>query len=227
MHVDERSAVRLVRLAGAAVLAVGIALAIVMPQKAVTRNVEGLAGAVIGFELATTPEEVFGILGAPDHPQRAATVGAMDRANRIDFLFMLAYPVLAVAIARLLVARGLAPGAFATIVGGLALVMVAGDFIENRQLLALSHLTDPAAMAEPLARLRTATVWKWAALFLSALATARFVWRDASAWRWSAVVFAAAGLLGLSGIVWLPGVEWGANVIGIAWVWSWIHALRA
>jgi len=227
MHVDERNAVRLMRLAGAAVLAIGIALAIVMPQKAVTRNVDGLSGAVVGFELVTTPDEVLGILGAPDHPQRAAAVQAMDRANRVDFLFMLAYPALAVAIVRLLVARGLAPRAATPIVGLLALVMIVGDFIENRQLLVLSQLTDPAAMAEPLARLRTATIWKWAALFLSALTTAPFVWRDASTWRWSAVVFAAAGLLGLCGIVWLPGVEWGANVIGVAWLWSWVHALRA
>ena len=33
-------------------------------------------------------------------------------------------------------------------------------------------------------------------------------------------------LLGLAGFGWLAGVEHGANLLGVGWLWTWIHALR-
>ncbi len=228
MAIDEVRAIRLVRLTGAAVLALGVVLFAVMPKSAVVRNVDGVQGAVVGFELATTPAEVVGILGAHNDPHRDEMVRAMDRTNRIDFLFMIAYPALTVAIALLLVARGLAPRPFATAIVVLAVAMWAGDSVENLQLLQLSKTTDAVVMAGPLAVLRVATRIKWTALFVAALGEAVYVWRDATAWRWSAVVFVAGGALGLVGLVaWLAGVEYGANLIGVAWLWTWVHALRA
>jgi hypothetical protein len=228
MGQDEASARRLVRIFGGAVLVLGIVLFAVMPKTVVRENVGGLDGAVIGFELATTPGHVLGILGHPGDVQRPEVVHAMDLANRIDFLFMIAYPALSLAIALWLVARGAAPRALPMAVGVLALAMWAGDLIENLQLLKLSQTTDAAAMASPLAILRIATRVKWKALFLTALLEGAFVWRDASGWRWSALVFAVAGVLGMAGFVgWLPGVEHGANLLGLAWAWTWVHSLRA
>jgi hypothetical protein len=73
-----------------------------------------------------------------------------------------------------------------------------------------------------------ATRVKWVALFVAALVEGACVFRDRSAWRWSALVFVAGGLLGLVGLTaWLPGVEHGANLVGLAWAWAWVHALRA
>jgi hypothetical protein len=227
MGCDEARAIRLVRLAGGAVLILGAVLFAVMPKTAVRENVGGLQGAVIGFELATTPAHVLGILGQPGDPARPDTVRAMDLANRIDFLFMIAYPALSLGIAFWLAARGIGPRSLPTIVGLLALAMWAGDLIENLQLLQLSQTTDPGAMAKPLAVLRVATWIKWKSLFITALLEGAFVWRDASTWRWSALVFVAAGALGITGVVWLPGVEYGANLLGVGWLWTWIHALRA
>jgi len=225
---DEARAVRFVRLSGGAVLLLGVILFAVMPKTAVRENVGGLQGAVIGFELASTPEHVLGLLGHPGDVQRPETVQAMDRANRIDFLFMIAYPALSLAIALWLVARRVAPRSLPMVVGVFAVVMWAGDLIENLQLLQLSQTTDPGAMARPLAILWVATRAKWKALFLTGLLEGPFVWRDASGWRWCALVFVIAGLLGMAGVIaWLPGVEHGANLLGLGWAWTWIHALRS
>ena len=106
--------------------------------------------------------------------------------------------------------------------------MWAGDLIENLQLLRLSQTTDPGAMARPLAILWVATRAKWKALFCTSLLEGAFVWRDASGWRWCALVFVVAGLLGMAGVTgWLPGVEHGANLLGLGWAWTWVHSLRA
>ncbi len=224
---DEARAVRLVRWTGGATLLLGVVLFAVMPKTAVRENVDGLHGAVVGFELATTPAHVVGILGQPGDPGRDEMVRAMDLTNRIDFLFMIAYPALSFAIARWLVARGAAPFSLTLPIAVFAFAMWAGDCVENLQLLKLSHATDPAAMAGPLVVLRAATRVKWSALFWTALVEGRFIWRDASGWRWSAVVFLLAGALGVAGLVaWLPGVEYGANLLGIGWAWTWIAALR-
>jgi hypothetical protein len=228
MEHDEARAVRLVRLAGGATLLLGIVLFAVMPKTAVRENVDGLQGAVVGFELATTPAHVVGILGQPSDPAHDAMVRSMDLTNRIDFLFMIAYPALTFAIALWLVARGALPRWLTPTIAVLSFAMWAGDCVENLQLLQLSHATDAAAMAGPLAVLRVATRIKWSALFVAALVESPFVWRDASGWRWSAVVFLVAGALGVVGLVaWLPGVEHGANLLGVGWAWTWIASLRA
>jgi hypothetical protein len=228
MGYEEARAERLVRWAGGATLLLGVVLFAVMPKNAVRENVDGIAGAVVGFELTTTPAHVVGILGQPSDPAHDAMVRAMDLTNRIDFLFMIAYPALSFGIALWLVARGVAPRWLVPTTAVLALAMWAGDCTENLQLLKLSHVTDPAAMAGPLAILRVATRIKWGALFVAALLAGGFIRRDPSGWRWSAVVFLVAGALGVVGLLaWLPGVEHGANLLGVGWAWTWIAALRA
>jgi hypothetical protein len=71
---DEARAVRLVRLSGGAVLLLGVILFAVMPKTAVRENVGGPVGAVIGFELASTPAHVLDPLGHDGDVQRPDTV---------------------------------------------------------------------------------------------------------------------------------------------------------
>jgi hypothetical protein len=89
----------------------------------------------------------------------------------------------------------------------------------------LSRTTDPAAMAGPLLVLWPATRMKWAALFVAAILAGVYVRHDRTWWRWSALVFVAAGAVGLVGFLWLPGIEIGGNLVGVAWLVSWVHAL--
>jgi hypothetical protein len=227
MNLSESFSLLLVRIAGAAVFLLVVVMAMIMPKVPVHRGVDGLQGAVISFELAGTPDDVFAVIGNPGDAERADVVARMDKTNRIDFLFMIAYPLLTFAIAALLVARGAAPAVVSVAVAVLSVAMFFGDATENMQLLGLTQTTDPSQMAPLLTQLRFATVVKWDAIFVAAIIEAMFVMRVAGAWRWSAIFFGLAGVLGLAGAWWRPGIEHGANVLAIAWVWSWIHALRS
>jgi hypothetical protein len=223
----ERRALTLVRATGTILLLLSVVLVIVMPKAPVRGNVPGFSGAVVGFELASTPEHVFGILGRPGDPVRERVVRAMDLTNRIDFLFMLAYPAFFVAIACLLFARGLVPGIVVLAVGALAILMAGSDALENRQLLVLSHVTEPAAMTQLLGRLRACTSVKWTALFGAAILLAPYAWRDPGGLKWSGFAFGLAGVMGTAAVLRLSLLEPAANVLALGWLMAWIHALRA
>lgn len=224
---DERRAISILRVSGGIVLLLSVVMLVVFPAAPVERNVPGFFSPVVGFELASTPEHVFGILGNPGDPRRPDAVARMDRGNRIDFLYMVAYPALYAGIALLLTARGRLPGPLAKLVLFLPVVMWLGDLLENRELLALSALTDPAAMTDHLARLRPFTTMKWHALFGSSALIAYPIWQDRSWWRWCALPFAGAALLGFGSVVHLPLLEAAAYVMALAWLGTWVYSLRA
>jgi hypothetical protein len=179
---------------------------------------------VVGLELASRPEHVFGILGAPTAPERGETVRRMVLVTQIDFLFLLAYPALHLGIAWLLIAAGGVSrfGARALVV--LPLVMTACDALENREILVLTGLLDPAAMPPVLARLRLFTALKWGALYLDSALVATLVWRRPEWWRWSAPFFGLGAVLGLSAVVHPPATEWSTVPLGIAWTMTLVRA---
>lgn len=217
----------ILRVSGAAVLLLSIVMLAVFPAAPVERNVPGFFSPVIGFELASEPEHVLGILGHADHPARPGAVASMNRGNRIDFLFMVAYPALYFGIALLLAARGRLRGPLAKLLLVLPVVMWLGDLLENRELLALSGLTDPATMTDHLARLRPFTIMKWHALFGASALVAYPIWRDASRWRWTGVPFGVAAALGFASVGFLPFIEASAYVLSLAWLGTWVYSLRA
>lgn len=223
----ERRALLILRISGAAVLFLSIVMLAVFPAAPVDRNVPGFLSPVVGFELASTPDHVFGILGAPDSPARPEAVRKMNLGNRIDFLFMIAYPALYVGIVLLLRARGRMSDGLGRFLMVLPVVMWLGDLLENRQLLQLAGMTDPAAMTEPLARLRPFTTMKWHALFGTSALIAYPIWQDRSGWRWSGVIFGVAAVIGFSSVVMLPAIEVAAYVLSLAWLSTWVYSLRA
>ena len=224
---DERRAITIIRMSGAAVLLLSVVMLVVFPAAPVERNVPGFVSPVVGFELASTPEHVLGILGGPENPARPEAVARMNRGNRIDFLFMIAYPALYVGIVLLLRARGRLPETLGRFLLFLPLVMWLGDLLENRQLLGLAELTDPAAMTSGLARLRPFTIMKWHALFGTSALLAYPIWQDASWWRWTGVIFGLAALIGFSSVVVLPAIEIAAYALSLAWIGTWVYSLRA
>jgi hypothetical protein len=224
---DERRAITILRVSGAAVLLLSIVMLLVFPAAPVERNVPGFISPVVGLELASTPEHVLGILGHPENPARPEAVARMNRGNRIDFLFMIAYPALYAGIVLLLRARGRLPETLARFLLVLPVVMWLGDLFENRQLLGLAGLTDPAAMTDGLARLRPFTTMKWHALFGTSALIAYPIWLDATWWRWTGVIFGVAALVGFSSVVVLPAIETAAYVLSLAWLGTWVYSLRA
>lgn len=223
---DERRAITIVRVSGAAILLLTVGMLMIFPPAAVEQNVPGFVSPVVGFELASTPEHVLGILGHADNPARPATVAGMNRGNRVDFLFMIAYPALYVGIVLLLRARGRLRGGFGRFLLFLPVVMWLGDLLENRELLGLAPLTDPAAMTDGLARLRPFTIMKWHALFGTSILIAYPIWQDVSWWRWAGVVFGVAALVGFASVVTLPAIETAAYLLSLAWLTTWVYSLR-
>ncbi len=214
------------RVSATAVFVLSAVLLTVMPSRPVTTNVPGLTSPVIGFELASEPAHVLGILGTADAPERPEAVRRMDLGNRIDFLFMAAYATLYAGIALLLAAHARIGGAVVTVLLVLSALMWAGDALENRQLLVLSQLTEPAAMAAPLAALGCWTRLKWYSIYAASALVAPFIWRERGWWRWSALTFAGAAVLGFTGPAYLPGIEYGSYVVGVAWLMTLIRAYQ-
>jgi hypothetical protein len=218
--VSEAVAVRLVRIAGTVVLVLFLGFQLVNPRRPVTANTPGFTDPVAGFELASTPDDVLGILGAPGQAARESTVRQMVAGTRLDFLFLVAYPAFTAAIALWLVARG-APRRLAAVVIGLAVVMALGD-----ALLVLARTVDRDAMWPALARLRVFTLAKWWAIYLAAALLAVFVARERGWWRWAAVLFALAALCGAVSVAHRPAIEWGIAPLGLAWLATYVRAWR-
>ncbi len=151
----------------------------------------------------------------------------MDRGNRIDFLFMIAYPSLYVGIILLLRARDRIPVGLMRFLLVLPVVMWVGDALENRELLGLSGMTDPAAMTGGLARLRICTTMKWHALFGASALLAYPIWQDASWWRYAGIAFGVAALTGFFSVAVLPAIEIAAYLLSLAWLMTWVYAFRA
>src|SRR5437867_9425369 len=98
----EGAALRLVRVAGTIVLAVFVLFQLINPKAPVVANTPGFHDPVAGFELASTPDDVFGILGRPGAPGREEAVRRMKLGTRLDFVFLLAYPAFYLGIASVL-----------------------------------------------------------------------------------------------------------------------------
>jgi hypothetical protein len=223
---SERAAITVIRVAGAAVLVLTVVLLAVFPAAPVERNVPGFTSPVVGFELASTPEHVLGILGHPDDPARPAAVAAMNRGNRVDFLFMIAYPSLYVGIVSLLRARGRLSAGLGRFLLLLPAVMWLGDLLENRELLGLAVLTDPAQMTGGLARLRPFTIMKWHALFGTSALIAYPIWQDESWWCYAGILFGVAAVTGFCSVVMLPAIEIAGYLLALAWLTTWVYSLR-
>ncbi|WBX83350.1 hypothetical protein [Sphingosinicella microcystinivorans] len=91
---------------------------------------------VLLFEFARTPEHLDHVFGAPGDPERPARIAAMDRGNRLDFLFMPLYGFFVFSVF-----AGIARERKRRVwlaVGALGLVAAASDAVENVLLLEIT-----------------------------------------------------------------------------------------
>jgi len=216
----------MLRVSGLVMTVLSVVLLVVLPATPARRNLPGIQSPIIGFELARTQEDVAGLLGDPGTPERADYAARMDRGNWIDFAFMVAYATFHAAIALRLAAYGRLPRSLLVVLLVLAADMLVFDALENRELLLLSQAGPSPLMDASLARLRVFTLLKWYAIFGSAALLAPILWREPDWWRFASPLFALAALCGVVGLVHPPGIEWGAYAVALAWLVTWIHALR-
>ncbi len=223
----ERRALTIIRAAGTAMVVLTAVFLAILPSKPVHENLPGFGNPLVGFELASTPEQVFGILGRPGEPARAEAVRRTDLGNRIDFLFMIAYPAMFAGIALLFAAHGALAPRLRAVVLALAVVMALGDALENRELLTLSGTADAAAMLPALARLQVFTRVKWYAIYAACALLAGGAWHERGVWRWTAPFFAVAAVLGALSVAYLPAIETGMYALTIAWLIAYVRGWRA
>ena len=199
-------------------------------------NQPGFNQAMIWLELAADLGEVNLILGPPDDARGKAIRGALDRANYVDFAFMIAYSALMFCLfifTHILcrnAGRGLLGATGALKLGMLlALIMYVGDVAETILLLIVTGPPDQIG-ADIVLYLNIATRVKWAAIFIASLmlgagyaAYFRF-----SAGTIIALAFSICGMLGMMGIIVQsarPLVEAASGLLAVAWFASLAHAV--
>lgn len=130
---------------------------------------------VLAFELATSEAELAQIFGAADAPD-SAVVQAMDRVNRLDYVYISLYGLMLFLLA--LVAGWLTGSRIAYVAAALAFAVMMADILENLQLLAITAQWGQGTVSDELARLHLWTWLKWAGLAAYFLLLAPIFWRD-------------------------------------------------
>jgi hypothetical protein len=192
------------------VLSIAMALAGSASHPATSQGNPGFTSAVLWLELVRSPEEAFAALGSPV-PGGDVLRARIDRVNRIDLVFLVAYSLLNCGALWIFAAgarRRPGPGRpLATLALSLALVMAVGDAVEDAQLFVLTRARGPGDVgAEVISLLRCFSDAKWTALFV-ALGVGGALWalpRRSSRVAWIAAVPLASAAIGLVGIWSIP-----------------------
>jgi len=243
-----------------AILTLGIALLLtalgsgVAPHAQIAAPEDGpqnpaFSSALLWLQLVRTPEEVFRILGPAEESEGRSIRTILDTVNRVDFVFLLSYAALNLALGVYFYQLGkfqLSPlasaGWFAVISACLCCIMVVSDIAENVQLFALTAAQSPGDVnIGTLTLLRLWTALKWFALFLALfLQGLAWIGLHAQRGRWLAplaLVHLAAFALGTASLASLvlgpqalgqdlrPLMEPAAALLCLGWLIGLLHAI--
>jgi hypothetical protein len=143
---------------GMCVIAISVVLLMVFPGRAI-KTPPGFFTPIITFEFIRTPQEVMDMFGPSESPTHQELVRAMDLGNRIDFLYMVLYNAFLFVFCRKVASL---MGRKAYLLGSvMAIVILAGDFFENIQLLGITSRLNSGGFEPQLALLRVFTWQKW------------------------------------------------------------------
>lgn len=160
---------------GVVVFAITLWLGLLSP-KTIAHPVAGdTRDPVIAFEMVATPDELVAVIGE-SRAGFAALREAIDKVNRIDFLYMTVYGAfIAVFFMAVAQQRNDRRWLIFSVIGILAML---ADVRENMVLLAL---TQDGADAEPLITALVNATWiKWFSLGIAALAAGYAIFEDTS-----------------------------------------------
>jgi hypothetical protein len=143
---------------GIAVIVMSIVLMSVFPSRSPSMP-EGFFTPIIAFEFIESPEEVYQLFGEKNSPERQDMVRAMDRGNRLDFIYMLLYSsflfVFSIQCSRERGQKIFYLGAL------ISVIVLAGDFMENLQLLGITSRLQEGSFDGELMALKIFTWQKW------------------------------------------------------------------
>ena len=151
---------------GICVIITSIVMLTVFPNK-VQKLPEGFITPIIAFEFIQTPQEVLDLFGPVESERHQELVKAMDLGNRIDFLYMVLYNTFLFVFCWKV---SMITGRKVYLLGSLmACVILAGDFLENIQLLKITSHLDSGSFTPQLALLRIFTWQKWGGMVVAFL----------------------------------------------------------
>lgn len=200
-------------------------------------NEWGFRKAILWFELARSPDEIFAVLGDPATEDGKNLRIVMDTMNRYDYGFMVCYSLFN---ATLFIFAGVLNrwrsrrvfGSSILINAGLilSLAMLLGDALENVQLLKLTGFMTVKEIPDAL--IGSLQIWtrvKWFSIFLSCLllGLSYSSYFGRSAGFLLAVCYTTAAISGFFSITlpWARSLaEIASNVLAIAWLISLLHA---
>ncbi len=151
-------------LVGLLVIATSLVLLVILPSKGPSMA-QGFVTPVIAFEFAQSTQDILGIFGETDSPERQARVRAMDLGNQLDYLYMVLYAGFLALFS--LKCTSLTGKRIFQIPAGLAMVALVADALENIQLFGITARLETLDFAPQLLALHWMTWAKWGSLALA------------------------------------------------------------
>jgi hypothetical protein len=148
---------------GLSVIAMSIVLLFIFPSKAPSLP-EGFITPIIAFEFIQSPDEVFQMFGGADLAVQNKMVDAMDLGNRLDYVYMCLYSMFLLLFSTTCAKIAKKPYYYAGAV--IALAVLAGDAMENIQLLGITENLSTGDIEPFLGLLYLFTWIKWGGLAL-------------------------------------------------------------
>jgi hypothetical protein len=148
---------------GLAVITMSIILLFVFPSKAPSLP-KGFITPIIAFEFVQSPDEVFQMFGGENLAIRNQMVDAMDLGNRLDFVYMVLYSMFLLLFSSTGARITKNPYFYAG--AAIALAVLAGDVMENIQLLGITANLSTGDIEPYFGLLYTFTWIKWGGLAL-------------------------------------------------------------
>ncbi|MBF0237939.1 MAG: hypothetical protein HQM12_09560 [SAR324 cluster bacterium] len=154
---------------GLGLILMSLLIAATFPRK-MNAMPDGFFTPIIAFEFIETQEEVRQFFGPMDSAETLKRIEAMNRGNRFDYFYIVLYGPFLISILRTLSIQEKSPVYLQLMI--LPLLAMTGDFLENRQLFAItSGLVALEPIDQHLATLHWTTWMKWGSLtiFFAAL----------------------------------------------------------
>lgn len=183
---------------GVAVLIMSVYLITVFPSK-VPSLPHGFITPVLAFEFASDAKDISGIFGIPGTGMSADIVSAMDKGNRIDFLYMVMYTSFLFFFAHR--AFSLTGMRVLKAVMIICFIILAGDFMENLQLLAVTGRLQSGDFIREIELLRVFTWMKWGGLAVVSLLLVPYLVHRGKFSRAIAVCGVITFILGLAAFI--------------------------
>ncbi|HPJ33716.1 MAG TPA: hypothetical protein PK358_02700 [Spirochaetota bacterium] len=180
---------------GTAVVIMSIFLLTVFPGKA-GKLPEGFSTPVIAFEFIKNADEARELFNVPDPAKSRYIIDAMDRGNRLDFIYMVLYSSFLFLFSRKafkVSRRKLLPAVMI-----LSFIILTGDFLENIQLLAITSKLQNGDFSGEIKLLRIFTWQKWGGLAISCTLLAPYFIKGNLFSKAIAVCGISTGALGLA-----------------------------